>query len=244
MRTREVYIEDAKSLPLASGVEVIDLSLAEAISGLQVGLLAFTGPTTPIDDEPIQEKLSRIDVIDGSDVLYSLTGNQACANASFDSGEYPQCMYSEWPNQPCSVLIPIMFGRWFGDEEYFLDPAKFRNLQVRITWNIGANYLSSSGRLTIIARVMPGITGGKGFFMTKEVYSFNSVGGTAVHHIPLPTDHPYRRLMVRGMQDEKGVGEALTKFKLSADKDKDVIFELSSEELAAICHDTYGEFNL
>lgn len=242
MRTREVYIEDSKTLAGTSGSATIDLSLVEGVSCLMVGLLG-TNKAAGLDDAPIQTKITKIELIDGSDVLYSQSGNQACANACFDTGKYPQCMYSEYVSQPQSVLIPILFGRYIGDPDYFLDPKKFRNLQIRFQWNIGTDLVSGTGRLTIIARVLPGAVTSKGFFMTKEAYGWNTaVGGK--EPINLPLDFPYRRLMIRAYVIESGCGELITKMKLSADKDREVIFNLSSEELAAICHDTYGEFEL
>lgn len=242
MRTREVYIEDSKSLPGTSGVETINLNVIDPISVLLIGFNAMNAAAATVELPP-SSKINSIEIVDGSEVIYSLNGHQAIANAAFDMGKFPSVSYSECSSNPQSVIIPIFFGRYLGDPELALDPRKFRNLQLKFDWNIGTDYVSASGRLTVVPRLLPATVTPMGFLMTKEIKSWTTAEN-GDEPTGLPTDHNIRRIMVRSYESGISVAEALTKIKLSIDKDKEIIFNMSAEELAELCFETYGAFEL
>jgi len=149
--------------------------------------------------------ISAIEVIDGADVIYSLDGCEALALAAYQLGKLPRQEVSEIAGDVFTLTLPIMFGRYAGDEEYAFDPSRFVNPQVRISWNlatitaVGATgFLTGTLQLSVIAHVMEGVRGPSHVLMSKEVYTWTSVAA-ATSYIDLPTDYPYRGMLCRGV---------------------------------------------
>ncbi|RLC81856.1 MAG: hypothetical protein DRJ03_19720 [Chloroflexi bacterium] len=247
MRYRDSYIEDALSLN-NSGNKIIDIKVNDPISTLWLRFKATNHSTGPNADSPITRCISSIEIVDGSDVLYSLNGHQANANAAFDLGKMPNNTYQEEGTLTQTAQIPILFGRYIGDPEYYLHPGKFSNPQLKIAWDletvnsIGANgFEDGSAELTLIAKIMEDAPDPKGFLMTKEQYSWET-DASGDERIDLPTDYPYRRLMLRSYEAGTSLTSAITDVKLSVDNDKYVPFDLHAKDLARQMPDWFGYF--
>lgn len=247
MKYRESYIEDALTLD-NSGTKIIDIKINDPISVLWMRLKASNNSTGPNANSPITRCISSIELVDGSDVLYSLSGHQANANAAFDLRRMPNNTYQEEGTLTQSAKIPLIFGRYIGDPEYYLDPRKFSNPQLKITWDlakvnaIGANgYESGSGELTVMAKIMEDAPDPKGFLMSKELYSWETAA-SGDERIDLPNDYPYRRLMLRSYEAGTSLTSAITDMKLSVDNDKYVPFDFHAKDLARQMPDWFGYF--
>jgi len=69
-----------------------------------------------------------------------------------------------------------------------------------------------------------------GFLMSKELKSFTPVASSN-EYTELPTDHPYRLLMLQASSTDKNPFEVIAQLKLSEDHDKRVPFDLTGAEL-------------
>lgn len=245
MRYRHAYIEDNKVLA-NSGTEVIDIRVTEPITELMVRIYALNYNSGNVQS-PIARCISKIEIVDGSDVLFSLRGQQAIALYYFDAGRMPSRNINEHWNNAQVDHFPIRFGRFLGDPVLAFDPTKFTNPQLKITWDLETvntvdsdGFQSGSGRLTVIANIMEEAGAAPtGFLMNKEHYSFTTAD-SGDENIDLPTDYPYRKLLVRSYIAGNEMAAVITDLKLTVDQGKFVPFDLHSVDLARKMEDWFG----
>ena len=248
-RYREVYIEQAKALA-DSGSETIEIATADPISELLVKFYATNGATSN-KAAPIPLVVTKIEVFDGSDKLYSCDGEVAAALVRYHNDAQPHLTINEAGNYIQSSHFAIRFGRWLWDPVFALVPQAFRNLQLKVSWNlaevraVGATgYATGTGRLTVIAKVMEGLEAPpSGFLMQKEHYTFTSAA-SGDERISLPTDHPYVSLLVRAYEAGVDMTASLTNFKLSLDHDKAIPFDHLEGDFRGQMENMFGEYEL
>ncbi|GAI16334.1 unnamed protein product, partial [marine sediment metagenome] len=95
-----------------------------------------TAATTPtwLWPHPLPYCVKEVAVIDGSEVIFALDGAEMVAMSCFDLGYAPFHRHNENPLATHHWCLPIHFGRHLFDPEWIFDPKKFRNPQLRITW--------------------------------------------------------------------------------------------------------------
>lgn len=245
---REVYLEKDKALA-DSGSETIEIATADPISELELKFYATNGATSN-KNNPIARAVTKIEVFDGSDKLFSMDGRQAVALYAYQSrGGYRETQ-NEAPNYVKGIRIPLRFGRWLWDPAYALVPQAFRNLQMKVSWNlaevraVGATgYVTGSAKMSLIVKVMEGLeTPPVGFMMSKEHYAFTSAG-SGEERIALPTDHPYVAMQLRAWETTIDINDSITNMKLSLDHDKDIPFDIATSDAVAQLLEKYGEWN-
>ena len=244
---RDVYLE--KDLTLAdSGSKTIEVSVVDPISELYIKFYATNGATSN-KAAAIARCISKIEVFDGADKLFSMDGRLAHALGYYRSEKIPFQSINEVGNYIQSVHIPIRFGRWLWDPSLALVPQAFRNLQLKVTWDLAAvravgatGFLTGTGKLTVIAKVMEGLEAAPtGFIMSKDHFSFTSAA-SGDERVSLPTDFPYVELMVRAFETGINVDASITNVKLSLDFDKDVPFDFTSSDIKGQMVTRLGEF--
>jgi hypothetical protein len=234
---RENVIENWKSLG-DSGTETVDIKGNDILSRLIVGFRATNGSTDNKNNNPARV-ITKIELVDGSDVLYSLSGQEAFANYFYDSRQMPIYSYSGRASAIQYAFFPINFGRILYDPDLALDLTKHNNVQLKITWNLAAitavgvtGFATGTSGLKVIANIMEDVVQPSGFLMTKDIYSF-STGASGDQRIDLPVDYPIRRIMIRAYEIAVLFGDSLTNYKLSLDNDKYIPFNLSTDDLFA-----------
>jgi hypothetical protein len=235
MLTRKTYIENRKVLG-NSGEDTTEINVTQPITCLWVELRATNGATSN-KIHTLAEYISQIDVVDGSDVLYSLDGQEALGMAVQQIGYIPQQLVVEFPGGQQSLNIPIMFGRFIGDKEYALNPLKHLNLQVRIRWDLTAlNGIAATGwatgtlRWSVVAEVIENNAVPKGFFMKKEHYSWTTAASGDTR-IDLPTDYPYRALMVRNYLAANQITTVINNLELNLDQSRTIPFNMRMTDI-------------
>jgi len=178
------------------------------------------------------ECVTKIELIDGSDVLYSLSGVEAQAVDYYHNHIEPANRMRYLNTNYAYMVFNINFGRYLYDPELALDPARFSNLKLRITIDRGAGGTASvAGRLRVIAHLFDEKTISPiGFLMQKEVKTY-TLGDSSHEYTDLPLDHPYRKLFIRGQRDSYTYDNQIANIKLSEDGDKKVPFNQSSYNL-------------
>jgi hypothetical protein len=241
---RYSYVADTDVL-LDAGVKVYDINVNEPITSLFLRFEAINGATNNLANL-LQGCISAIEVIDGSEVLFSLPGDVATALAAYQQRHFPvQGMY-EWPTLYNQANIPILFGRWLDDESMAFDPTKFANPQVRIRWNLAAvravgatGYVSGSLRVTIIAQLLEGIVAPVGMLMSKVWKTWiTATGGT--EYSPLPTDYPYRSMLIQAYLTGHSFGDVIYRVKINCDNGKYIPLDAKTYHLIVMLeHDGY-----
>lgn len=235
-RFREVYLENAKTLG-DSGTHTIDISPVDPISELAVKFYADNGATSN-KDAPIPLVVTKIEVVDGSDVIFTMSGAQAQALSYYQGGKLSMLGIREAGAYTQHAEPVLRFGRWLWDPLYALVPQAFRNLQLKVTWNLAAvravgatGFTTGTAKLTVVARVMEGLeTPPIGYLMHKEHYSFTT-GASGEERIALPTDHPYVALMYRAYEAGINMSTSISNVKLNIDFDKYIPFDYAANDV-------------
>ena len=200
----------------------IDINVATPISRIVIRMKGTNTNSTPVGHPA--NMISKIELIDGSDVLYSLSGVQAGAVNFIENSELPfyVCEY-ENAIQVCATA-QINFGRKLWDKEFALDPSRYKNLQLKIT-NAVASGGSSAGTCTLavfayLFEDSPPIP--RGFLMTKELKSYTVV--SAQHeYTELPDDYPFRFVILQSYENAKAPNTMFGNLKFTIDTDRQVL---------------------
>lgn len=226
----------------ASGTKVVDINLRDVISRLWVTFRA-TCPTTPALTDHPAKAISKIEIVNGSDVLYALDGLESQALDFYDSGRDRHdngSLATAWTNV-CNFYIN--FGRKLWDTMLAFDPKRFDNPQIKITFDEDAGITSVvANELGIVAdcfdekAVSP-----LGFLMAKEHFQYAPTAN-GWEYIDLPSDFPIRKVMLGGRLANFWVGSMWDTFKLSEDNDKKVPFSLESEFFETWLSHNFGHY--
>ena len=211
--------------------KVIDLNLADPVSQFQI-IYESTGASSGPPVALAAQCVTKIELVDGSDVLYSLSGAEAQAVDFYHRGMEPanQNIYLNGMN--AEMVFNLNFGRHLWDPVYAFNPAKFTNPQLKITIDRDAGGCeSTAGFLTVLANIFDEkAVEPTGFLMHKEIKSY--AFGSATHeYTDLPTDYPYRKLFIGSLIPGTGADYIFNTIKLSEDNDRRIPFNHSVQDV-------------
>lgn len=201
------YIEKDLSLGATSGTKTIDLPKSALISEVLLRFTATNGSNQNRANH-IHDKISKIEVIvNGSEVVKSLTGVEVQALAFFSTGQFPL----DWTCEDAASVqwdtFLVLFGRYPGDLKYMLDTSKVLNPQLKITWDTSGagpdstDLFSTSTYPVIDVSVMQLMDGAGispvGYFKSHEITTWDPSANSEVKRVELPVGNKYRRLVVR-----------------------------------------------
>lgn len=235
MPFRLPYLE-SRSVLADSGEKTTDLRGLDPITAIWLEVRA-TNSTTNNQDNTMAQNIEEIQVIDGSDVIFSLDGEEALALTAYYLGRIPSQLIEEFANNVQSLSIIIPFGRFIGDPVYAFDPKRFSNPQVRIKWNLAAvtavgvtGFATGTGRWTVVPIIMQNGATPRGLLTIKEQYT-SAGAASGDDFVDLPRDHPYLALMIRAYKTVTAVYNVLDDVKLSIDFDRVVPFNMRMSDL-------------
>lgn len=246
---RDVYIEKEKTLA-DSGTEIIELALSDPISELQIRFKIKNGGTSNINN-PVARNITKIELVDGANVIYSLDGMLSQAMSYYSSGILPSMQRQSGPSENQEDHFILRFGRHLWDAENALVPAKFRNLQLKISYNLAnvtalgaTGFLTGSAKLTVITRIMEDLGAEPAAYMMAKSHYNWTTAASGEERISLPTDHTYAMLLFRAWETEVKLYSTISNLKLSIDQDKDVPFDLDSWDFLKMMENRWGLFDL
>lgn len=202
-----------------SGTKVIELTVKDPISRLTLCFQPVGGSDTIIA-HPVKS-ITKLEIVDGSDILFSLSGFQGHALNILDAPS-PVITYLDERNGGTPMInINVDFGRWLWDPALAFDPKKFRNPQLKLTWDEDAYDASVTSHSFFIyahlfdeKEISP-----MGFLMTKEIKSYQPLSG-GHEYTELPVDHVLRKVIIQAFKKSYGVRGLCEHIKLSEDNDK------------------------
>lgn len=234
MRVRE-YIQESRIDIGTSGTKTFNLDYTDPITQID---LYFEGTNGANDNiaSPFESCISKIEIVDGGEVLWDLPGEVAFAAYITDNEGVPYSEREEAGNASVRQCIPIRFGLKLFDQVYAFDPRKHKNPQLRFTFNEAAvntagadGYVSDSITFTLHIRLMEGAPAPRGFLSYRTIESFTSVG-TGDRRVELPTDRVIRYLICRAYEAGVAVYTSISNHKLSADGGKWIPFDLPARD--------------
>lgn len=224
----------------AAATEIIDLSVIDPISRLSVVFKPVGGSVVPVA-VPVAG-IRKFELIDGSDVLYSLSGYEGQALNIFEAPA-PQTNWIYWKiGGTPYVILNIDFGRYLWDPVLAFDPKKFKNPQIRLThdetaWDgsCGDHSFQMYAHVFDEKAITP-----IGFLMNKEIKAYVGVAG-GYEYTDLPTDYPLRKLMIQAWRAQHTVRNVVEDIRLSEDNDKRIPIDGDIYNLRAFLDPMVGE---
>lgn len=239
MKPRDTLLLDTYSLTDAE-TKIIDINVNKPITAIQIYYTAKNGATRCASNW-LWENISKIELIDGTDVLYSLNAAEAQGLAFYGHGVEARDYLTEVGGGVQACDIWMLFGRYLYDRMLAFDPAKFVNPQLKITHNIetiadvaATAFATGEVKVRVLAKLMDDVPAPTGFLMSKQHYSYNTGATSKTEYIDLPTDHPYRMLMQRVYVENKNGHEILQAIKLNIDAESYIPFDLTGTDLAML----------
>lgn len=238
MQTRTATLLSRTDLGEA-GTKVIEINLKDIISRIKVKFRAING-AAHISAHPAAN-ITKLELVDGSDVLFSLSGHQAQALNFFDRGKIPFSGIYTYNGAGCSVNLGIDFGRFLYDRALAFDPKKFDNPQLKITWDEDICQTDcSENYCTVLADIFeddPPTP--SGFFVAKEIYSY--VAATSgYHYVDLPVDLITNQIFVKALLASYDFAGEIDELRLSEDNDRRVPLDLTSYLIQEKLFEEYG----
>ncbi|MBA7549183.1 hypothetical protein ES705_41659 [subsurface metagenome] len=224
MKYRTVEILDETD-PDASGTRVIPVNLKDPIS--RINLLYTLYPKSEAMIAAVAANILKIELTDGSDVLYSLDGYECQALAFFDRRINALTGPNYGKGSAISTMFPIDFGRFRWDPQLALLPDKFLNLMLKITYNEDLCDASVDDHtLEIYADCFDEkLITPAGFLSAKEWINYTPSAASAYNDVHLPTDEIIRRILVRGYYTKLSPEIILGEVRLTEEEKKRVVFD-------------------
>lgn len=225
--------------------DIFDINVKQPISRLVIHLRGTNADSVP-DGHPAKG-ISKIELVDGSDVLYSLTGEEAQATDFYDTGITPLNVVSYVNANMWTGVFNLNFGRWLWDPKLALDPSKFKNLQLKITHYVngiaGSSTTNTTSSLAIFAHVFDeAAPTPMGFLMNKEVKAYVIGSNNSYEYTDMPTDYVYRRIMIQALYVGYDITGVVKEFKLDEDNDKRIPYLISVSSYLKISCPEYGKW--
>ena len=230
MKYRMSRILPSRTLPAVAGTETIDLNVAEPIS--RIDLRYKVTKSLPYMTAHPAADIIKIELVDGSDVLFALSGYECQALCIYDR-RCPTMVHGQhMPALSEESAYGIDFGRFLWDPELAFMPARFRNPQLRITYN---SRLCDTGATVPTLEVFAHIfderqISPQGFLLSKEHYKASCPALDSHTYVDLPNDFPVRQLLVRGFHTGHEVWDSVKSVRLDEENEKRVPFDWDTEE--------------
>lgn len=205
----------------ADATEIIDVDIKDVISRIVVTAEPDNNPTGANANAHPVRCITKIELVDGSDVLFSLNGAEAQGVDFYDNGKVPPNIMHYLNGNYSEMIINMNLGRWLFDEEIALDPSRFSNLQLKVSIDIdGGGDEANDVYLTILAHIFDErVPKPLGFLTTKEQKQYTLANSTH-EYTDLPTDYLYRQIFLRAQRYGYGPESQIDTVKISEDSDK------------------------
>jgi hypothetical protein len=175
--------------------------------------------------------ITKIELVDGSDVLHSLDGGQNQALCIFDR-KAPTMNYGTYIYANSQIsLYGIDFGRYLWDPVLALDPTRFKSLQLKVTFDENVSDTSAEvNALRVWAECFDEkVISPMGFLSAKNFESWSLSAAAAYHYIDLPTDLVIRKMIIQGYKSATCPSSQAAEARLNEDNDKRVVFDWDLE---------------
>ena len=210
---------------VTSGTKTIDVNIGDVITALQFQARITFSTGARLIPEP--DVFSKIELVDGSDVLMSLSGAQMVALAFYEGMKQIDWAATNLTASTEEGYLKVNFGRFLRDPVLAFAPKKFKNPQLKVTYNAAAvQALATPVYLRVVAECFDEkAVSPVGFLQMRE---FNSYVGAATtyKYIDLPTDLVLRKLYLQTKNFGAAHFQNLTSVKLDEDNDKRIPFDI------------------
>lgn len=223
-----------------AGTKTIDLDVNDPISMLNLQFKATSAGTAQTAHPA--GNVTKIEVVDGSEIIASLTGKEAQALEFYNTGKMPNNYLSDYVSISHWASMSLRFGRKLWDPVLALDPTKFKNPQLKITHNYRtADAAASAATLEVHAymfdekRITP-----VGYLRPTEHYSYTCAANGSIETIDLPRDLPVRQMIVHASGGGNYVHSVAHAIKLKENGGAKIPFDQHTSAYAKLVKAMYG----
>lgn len=184
-----------------AATKTVSIDVVDPISMIQIVMKTTPAGTVPTDHPA--GNITKIEIVDGSDVIVALSGKECQALDFYNAREMPNNHVSDGTSVLSWATCNLRFGRKLWDQELALNPAKFSNLKMNISHNYRiADTAASAATLEVYAHMFDGKkVSPVGYLRPTEIYAYtNGVSGT-VEPIDLPRDLSIRQILINTYGD-------------------------------------------
>jgi len=244
MLQRSVIMEEALTLSDA-GTKSIDIAPGAPITAIEMIFGATKGATENQSDK-ISQYVTKIELLDGANVLASVSMEELVALNCFELGNMPAHDMDLAAGGTAQESCWLVFGRFLFDPDYYLEPTNYRNLQLKVTTNCTAaagTYVTATFTIDVICHVMDeGFGAYQGFFSPKTVKTWTTLA-SGVETIDMPQDYKYDMILMGSKETTIALATDVTDWKLSADADKHIVFDFDTADLILRNRAQFGLFD-
>jgi len=240
MNYRKAVLLDAEDRT-TDGTKTLDLKALDVISRIQIQFKGTNNGSTPTAHPA--KMITKVEIVDGSDVLYSVSGVELAALNFYQQGHKNVDIVNYVDNEICVPMLNINFGRWLWDEDLAFNPSRFNNPQLKITHDASAGGSApDAATLSVVADVFDEKqVNPQGYLMAKEHYEY-SLTSSAKETIQMPTDYPIRMLLIASLSAGKQPWEQYNAVKLSENNGKKIPLEDKTSNLIKYIAEEFGEY--
>lgn len=241
------YIQRKKSEGGQSGTVTYDLPESGFMPELIV--TAYSTPTASTDPAlPLSEAITKIEIVDGSKVLKSLTGNQIKGLMMIHG---PKSISGSETNDNAVEghdEIRLLMGKIINGVNYAPDMSRFSNPQIKITYDYsittgkrGATYDADAApamKFTVLAKIVR--EGGKythGYVKSSEIYTFTQAASTETP-VEIPRGEKLIGLGIEAGYDALQFTDDVNQLKLDFDNSDWIPIEFYEDEVIS-CQKLY-----
>lgn len=216
----------------ADFTELIDINLSDLVSAFVLNYQGYNTSGSAGATAHWAKAVTKIELVDGSNVLFALDGMelQALMYAHLKRQLADWLHYLD--NNYYSLNLVIPFGRWLYDADLALDPAKFNNLQLKVTNDMDAGGAApDAAKLTVFAHCFDQKSASPvGFLQAKRIKQY-TMAASSHEYTDLPMDYRIRKLLIKGLKAGTEPNQVIQTVKLSEDNDKRIAFDADFDEL-------------
>jgi hypothetical protein len=229
MNYRIAELLSAEDQTAGAGTKTIEIGGSDIISRIDLQWI-ITKATVGMQSYPHKD-ITKIELVDGSDVLHSLDGGQNQALCIFDRKVGTMTHGQSINANSQRSLFGIDFGRFLFDPVLALDPSKFRNLQLKITYDEDvSDTAATANSLAVWAHCFDEkMVSPIGLLSAKNIESWSLSAAGAYHYLDLPTDQIIRKMLIQGYRKAYEPWYQVIGAKLSEDTDKRIPFDWNLE---------------
>lgn len=229
MKYRDALILPEKALN-ESGTETIDINLDQHISRLELRYQVTTAKHS-MDAHPAKD-ITKIELVNGSDVLHSLNGYENQALCIYDRKCPTMLGGMAIAPGPRESMYSIDFGRKLWDTELAFDPTRFRNPQLKVSYSrILSDTTATANALEVWAKCFDEkVISPIGFLMSKEHKEYSIGDDGSYEYTDLPTDYPVRKLLVRAYSDAATPWAQIKEARIDEEHEKRIPFDFKLDD--------------
>lgn len=222
-----------------AGTKVIDVNIQDQISQIDI-IWTCTNVTVSVMLDAVTACLSKVELVDGSEVLASVSGAELQGINFYDKKKLLHHKIGLTVGDKFELKLSLGFGRWLWDDVFAFLPKNFVNPQLKITWDEDAcNTAVVVNSCQVYAYVDDAPAGSPiGMLVNREIKSY-AMAASSHDYTDLPVDRVLRRIILRGYTTDHDPILLFDTIKLSVDNDKAVPINMKADDLDRMLSEEY-----